>query len=268
MPVVHLSVHPSAWASAPPSVATSAANPAPPAAATSIFPQPTPTSHSVGGDRPAPVPPPSIQHSGPSPSHRPAQLGASSHPPAALPATTSVPGLAPISVGYINYVAYQHLSAASVLRSGRMADDSPPAGLAESKNLAKQLMTQWGYQWPSVFDEEYPPAQDETAGIKYETVTIEWVSPPSLTTRILTCVITVARIISGLLIHPGRPRHYKRTLFVFWSILLHYSRCRCRLRQRIRSLPLHRPTHTFLFMSMRIYSRSACLLFVFARKMQ
>jgi hypothetical protein len=58
-----------------------------------------------------------------------------------------------------------------------LADDSPPAGLTESKNLAKQLMTQWGYQWPSVFDEEYPPAQDEAAGIKYEPVTIEWVSP-------------------------------------------------------------------------------------------
>ena len=58
-----------------------------------------------------------------------------------------------------------------------MADDSPPAGLVESKNLAKQLMTQWGYQWPSVFDEEYPPAQDESAGIKYEPATIEWVSP-------------------------------------------------------------------------------------------
>lgn len=139
-----------------------------------MFPPPTHTSHNAGGDIPAPTPPPSMPHSVPSP--RIVQPGASPAP-AALPATTSVPGLAPISVGYINYVAYQHLSATSILRSGRLADDSPPAGLTESKNLAKQLMTQWGYQWPSVFDEEYPPAQDEAAGIKYEPVTIEWVSP-------------------------------------------------------------------------------------------
>jgi hypothetical protein len=89
-----------------------------------------------------------------------------------LPATTSVPGLAPISVGYINYIAYQHLTAASVLRSGRAVEDAPP-NLAESKNLAMQLMAQWGYAWPSVFNEEYPPAQDEAAGIKYEPVTVE-----------------------------------------------------------------------------------------------
>jgi hypothetical protein len=57
-----------------------------------------------------------------------------------------------------------------------MVDDPPPAGLVESKNLAKQLMMQWGFTWPSVFDEEYPAAQDESAGIKYEHVTIEWVS--------------------------------------------------------------------------------------------
>ncbi|KAF8484536.1 hypothetical protein DFH94DRAFT_714342 [Russula ochroleuca] len=171
VPVVHLSVHPSAWASAPPSIATTAVNPIPPATTTTTtFPPPPHTGHNVGGDISAPTPPPSMQHSDPSP--RTVQPGASPTP-VTLPATTSVPGLAPISVGYINYVAYQHLSAASVLRSGRLAEDSPPAGLAESKNLAKQLMTQWGYQWPSVFDEEYPPAQDESAGIKYEPVTID-----------------------------------------------------------------------------------------------
>jgi hypothetical protein len=42
--------------------------------------------------------------------------------------------------------------------------------------MAKQLMTQWGYAWPSVFDDEYPPEEDESAGIKYEQVTIGWVS--------------------------------------------------------------------------------------------
>jgi hypothetical protein len=84
-----------------------------------------------------------------------------------------VPGLSPVSVGYLNYVAYQHLCAASVLRRGRLPEDSPPSGLPESKHLAKQLVAQWGYQWPSVFDEEYPPRQDELAGVKYEPVTIE-----------------------------------------------------------------------------------------------
>jgi hypothetical protein len=76
-------------------------------------------------------------------------------------------------VGYLNYVAYQHMCAATVLRFGHTVEDPPPTGLADSKHLAMQLMTQWGYAWPSVFDEEYPPLQDESAGIKYESVTLE-----------------------------------------------------------------------------------------------
>ena len=86
-------------------------------------------------------------------------------------------------------------------------------------------------------------------------------------TRILIWV-TVARIISGSSIHPRRPRRYKLMLSVFWDTLSHCFRCRCRLRQRIRWLPLHRLIHIFLFMSTRIYNRSASLLSVFARKMQ
>jgi hypothetical protein len=170
---VHLSVHPSAWANTPPSITTTTlVNPNPPA--TTATP-PTHASHNVGGGPPVPTaPPPSVQHSGPSP--RTAHLG-TSLTPSALPAPTSVPGLAPVSVGYLNYVAYQHLCAASVLRSGRLPEDSRPSGLAESKNFAKQLVAQCGYQWPPAFDEEYPRTQDEAAGIKYEPVTIEWVSP-------------------------------------------------------------------------------------------
>lgn len=177
-PVVHLSVHPSAWASAPPSVATISANagPAVPVTVTSgaLTPPPIHTGHGSGGYFHTSQPPRSVPQPGTFP--RQVQPGQGSPPPAALPAPTSVPGLAPISVGYINYIAYQHLSAASVLRSGRMIEDPPPTGIAESKNMAKQLMAQWGYAWPSVFDDEYPPAEDESAGIKYEQVTIEWVS--------------------------------------------------------------------------------------------
>lgn len=135
-----------------------------------MSPPPTHAGRNAGVGPPAPTAALSVQHSVPSP--RTAQLG-TSLTAAALPATTSVPGLAPVSVGYLNYIAYQHLCAASVLRRGRLPEDPPPSGLAESKNLAKQLMAQWGYQWPPVFDEEYPPTQDESAGIKYEPATIE-----------------------------------------------------------------------------------------------
>jgi len=173
---VHLSVHPSAWASAPPSVATVSANAGPAVPVTIVSgaraPPPT-TGHGSGGYFATSQPPPSIPQPGPIP--RQAQPGQGAPPPAALPAPTSVPGLAPISVGFINYIAYQHVSAASILRSGPVIED-PPTGLVESKIMAKQLMTQWGYAWPSVFDDEYPPAEDESAGIKYEQVTIEWVS--------------------------------------------------------------------------------------------
>ena len=180
LPVVHLSVHPSAWASAPPSVATISANAgsAVPMTVAPGAPAPplTHTGHGSGSYFHTSQPPPSVPQPGPGPIPRQAQPGQSAPPPAALPAPTSVPGLAPISVGYINYIAYQHLSAASILRSGRVIEDPPPTGLVESKNMAKQLMTQWGYAWPSVFDDEYPPAEDESAGIKYEQVTIGWVS--------------------------------------------------------------------------------------------
>lgn len=176
MPVVHLSVHPSAWAGSPPSITAASVNPSLPATtATSTFPSPTHTGHNTGAGTPAPIAPPSVQYSGPSP--RNLQPGTNLLTPTALPAPTSVPGLAPVSVGYLNYVAYQHLGAVSVLRRGRLPEDSPPSGLAESKNLAKQLLTLWGYRWPPVFDEEYPSTQDESAGIKYEPATIEWVSP-------------------------------------------------------------------------------------------
>ncbi|KAI0291696.1 hypothetical protein BC826DRAFT_1021707 [Russula brevipes] len=184
VPIVHLSVHPSAWASAPPSVTVpSTSVNLNPTTATVVPAAPAPSQTRTGqgaeGYFPAPTPPPSIQqhpnrHPGPFPHPHPHPTQPAANPPAAasLPATTSVPGLAPISVGYINYIAYQHLTAASVLRSGRAVEDAPP-NLAESKNLAMQLMAQWGYAWPSVFDVEYPPAQDEAAGIKYEPVTID-----------------------------------------------------------------------------------------------
>ena len=173
VPVVHLAVHPSAWASSPPSVATSV-NPIPVAAGIlpAVLP-PAPTSPTAGSYFPAhPAhPQPAIQYAGPP--LRPAQPSTGSPPPAALPAPTSIPGLAPISVGYINFVAFQHLRAAMVLRNSDANEYPPPTGLADSRNLAVQLMTIWGYAWPTVLDEEYPPPQDESAGIKYEPVTIK-----------------------------------------------------------------------------------------------
>lgn len=165
VPIVHLAVHPSAWASNPPSV-TTAVNSIPAAA---LLP-PAPTSHSAGTYFPA-HPPPVIQYASPPP--RLAQPSTGLPPPAALPAPTSIPGLSPISVGYINFIAYQHLRAAMVLRRGHSTEDPPPTGLADSRNFAVQLMTMWGYAWPTVLDEEYPPPQDEPSGIKYEPVTID-----------------------------------------------------------------------------------------------
>lgn len=170
MPIVHLAVHPSAWAGSPPSDA-STVDPLP--AVAGILPAAPPppfTGYGAGGYYPA-RPPPVIQYGGP-PS-QPTQPSTGVPPQAALPAPTSIPGLAPISVGYINFIAFQHLRAAMVLRRGHGNEDPPPSGLAESRNLAVHLMTIWGYAWPTILDEEYPPPQDESAGIKYEPVKIE-----------------------------------------------------------------------------------------------
>ncbi|KAH9002358.1 hypothetical protein EDB86DRAFT_3100741 [Lactarius hatsudake] len=171
-PVVHLAVHPSAWPSSPPSVATPANSIRAAAGIIPAVPPPTPTGHSADGYFPG-HPPPVVQYAGPPP--RPAQPSTGLPPSAsaALPAPTSIPGLAPISVGYINFVAFQHLRAAMVLRRGHATEDPPPPNIAESRDLAVQLMTMWGYAWPTVLDDEYPPPQDESAGIKYEPVTID-----------------------------------------------------------------------------------------------
>jgi hypothetical protein len=168
VPVVHLAVQPSAWTGSPPTITTTSN--AVPTIVTATTSSSNQASNGTDGYFPASQPSP-IQYTAQTP--RQAQPAANSPSGAALPAPTSVPGLAPISVGYINFVAYQHMCAATVLRFGHTVEDPPPTGLAESRNLAIQLMTQWGYAWPSVFDEAFPPPQDESAGIKYEPVTLE-----------------------------------------------------------------------------------------------
>ncbi|KAF8264955.1 hypothetical protein EI94DRAFT_1737243 [Lactarius quietus] len=170
-PIVHLAVHPSAWASNPPSVATTVNPISIPTAAAFVpaVPPPAPTSHGAGGHNSAHPPP--VVYAGLPP--RPTQPSTGLPLQAALPTPTSIPGLAPISVGYINFVAFQHLRAAMVLRRGHGNEDPLPTGLAESRNLAVQLMTIWGYAWPTILDDTYPPPQDESAGIKYEPVTID-----------------------------------------------------------------------------------------------
>ncbi|KAI9447801.1 hypothetical protein H4582DRAFT_1896488 [Lactarius indigo] len=171
-PIVHLAVHPSAWAGSPPSVATPANSIPAVAGIVPAVPPPAPTGHSAAGYFPA-HPPPAVQYASPPP--RPVQPSTGLPPSASasLPAPTSIPGLAPISVGYINFVAFQHLRAAMVLRRGHATEEPPPPNIAESRDLAVQLMTMWGYAWPTVLDDEYPPPQDESAGIKYEPVTID-----------------------------------------------------------------------------------------------
>ncbi|EIW82437.1 hypothetical protein CONPUDRAFT_81913 [Coniophora puteana RWD-64-598 SS2] len=132
--VMHLSVHPSAWAAGPP---------------TSAKPSSTPTSSSDTLLRTNHSLPPSnfyIPNANPFPTAPPRSQSAS-------------------------YISSKHRHALAVLM-GQV--ETRPDQTEEAHATAKRTVESHGYIWPSILDEEYPAVSPKSAeGLIYDTVTVE-----------------------------------------------------------------------------------------------
>ncbi|GLB33660.1 hypothetical protein LshimejAT787_0105440 [Lyophyllum shimeji] len=143
--IVHLAVHPSAWSSSPPEI-----------------PQPVPvptSSHNIPHLPQQPIPQPRM---------RPA---ARATPPAA-----SAPQ--PLA-----YVLYKHQAALAALTRD-VTVQTPNTDLTALRAHSVQAVERHGWTWPTILDEESPPATE--GGVKYEQVTIDGQSYLSLTTPAAT----------------------------------------------------------------------------------
>ncbi|PCH41304.1 hypothetical protein WOLCODRAFT_118646 [Wolfiporia cocos MD-104 SS10] len=148
--ILHLSVHPSAWTSAPPSLPSSLS---PAANSPSVPSRPVSSSFPI----PRPI------------SHRSPVLGA-------MPSST---------VTALSYIVMKHQTALGVLmKAGPPPVNSSPAVIETDpyRSLAMDHLRRRGWSWPSILDEPYPPAGDPDDGVKYEHVIIEGLPYLSLTT--------------------------------------------------------------------------------------
>ncbi|KAI0068916.1 hypothetical protein BV25DRAFT_1910650 [Artomyces pyxidatus] len=155
--IVHLAVHPSSWTAPPPGVTpTSPSEPRQPSFGIPAAPPPSPVPHNLP-----------LQ---PTPTR---QIHVSEYPasPQRMP-LASPPQPSQYLLANLKYVAYKHQNAILALTEGRVLSNPPP-GIDALRQHAMNILAQMGYVWPSVFDEEFPPAQDESVGVKYEPVTID-----------------------------------------------------------------------------------------------
>jgi len=142
-PVVHLSVHPSAWASTPPTA--------------------------VGEQPPVPS-------TGYLPVSAAAQVGASavSNPTSVF---SPVPGL-PLPA-----ITFHHNAALHTLLHGQPpATEFDPATYVEARSFATSVLHAHGISWPRVLDQAYPLYDEAVEGVRYEPVFIDQTSFLSLTT--------------------------------------------------------------------------------------
>ena len=72
----------------------------------------------------------------------------------------------------LGYVCYKHARAMHVLVRGtdRGDDDSGPRAITW-RAAAVEMLRQYGWAWPSLLDEDYPP--ETPGGLKYEPTTVE-----------------------------------------------------------------------------------------------
>ncbi|KAI0053066.1 hypothetical protein FA95DRAFT_1601413 [Auriscalpium vulgare] len=182
--VLHLAVHPSSWTGAPPNTpATDPSTPAaplqtPPMLGMPSLPHPSAPSPSAQGSFYSPYTTPPRPYPGEgsgypfstptSPMYPLSPLRAQPHAPMTSPSVVPSHNL---SVNIV-YVGYRHQMAIAALTEGRVMPP-PPAGMEIVRGHAVTLVAGMGYRWPTILDEEFPPAQDESAGLQYERTTID-----------------------------------------------------------------------------------------------
>ena len=136
-PVVHLSVHPSAWTGALPASA---------------------------GQLPSP---PLRDVQPPPPSQRASQTSTGSDASILADFTPGLP---------LAFISYQHKRALNTVTSGRPSPEAFPRSEFEyrvARSYAESVLRLHGVTWPSILDEEYPPFDESIEGIRYEEVIIE-----------------------------------------------------------------------------------------------
>ncbi|KAH8106078.1 hypothetical protein BXZ70DRAFT_904133 [Cristinia sonorae] len=141
-PVVHLSVHPSAWNSMPPAAATQQQ-----VSATTVDPkhyQPQTPRTAI------PSPPPSVQ--------------------------TSLGGPLPYIVYHHNTALYV------LIHGKPPSTATDASNSTEARSFALSVLHAYGMAWPRILDEAYPPVDAAIEGVKYEQVVIDNAPFLSLTT--------------------------------------------------------------------------------------
>ncbi|KAL4241415.1 Homocysteine-responsive endoplasmic reticulum-resident ubiquitin-like domain member 1 /2 [Abortiporus biennis] len=132
--VVHLAVHPSAWTSGMPSTSTPDQS--------SSTPAPTPLS---------------TQRLQPSSSTvRP--------PPYPQPVAGGLP---------LPYIVAKHRAALQVLITGQLPQEPNSSLLSSQRQYAVSVLNSYGWSWPRILDEDYPPADSSNPGLRYEQVMID-----------------------------------------------------------------------------------------------
>ncbi|OBZ76980.1 hypothetical protein A0H81_03795 [Grifola frondosa] len=197
---VHLAVHPSAWASSPPHP--------PPALLqrTHIESQPAPRQYV----NPTQIPPTyGLQPHGMQPQTYGSQPQTHGFQPAA-------PSISPLY-----YLMHKHNSALSVLFSGRLF--TPPASAPDPelwRIVAVNIYRNKGWDWPSVFDEEYPPlgilakALNMSNGFPYLTL----VTPNATPTPIQAHALKVLSYTFHILSRSSDPSLYPPMSYISYSV--------------------------------------------------
>ncbi|KAF8897401.1 hypothetical protein BD779DRAFT_1490613 [Infundibulicybe gibba] len=69
----------------------------------------------------------------------------------------------------LSYIIYLHRNALLVLTGGKIEQSSEPMGISRAR--AVQIVERQGWSWPTILDDEFPPAAD--GGLRYERVSLD-----------------------------------------------------------------------------------------------